>query len=166
MEAQENPTYLHVNPYCNDRQVIHIESILGSNVVILGIFSCKNDSSSNKVEVEKIEFEIYPMDGLFSWGFKKIIPQLDSDVKNNKIREIKIVLGTTNMKPKMTIICKGVSWEHDDIIDNKMYFNVLGKEFDRKELKEIFENKSITSNDFNNIPVAGRPCQFKLVSPM
>ena len=87
MEAQENPTYLHVNPYCNDRQVIHIESILGSNVVILGIFSCKNDSSSNKVEVEKIEFEIYPMDGLFSWGFKKIIPQLDSDVKNNKIRE-------------------------------------------------------------------------------
>ena len=53
-----------------------------------------------------------------------------------------------------------------DIIDNKMYFNVLGKEFNRKELKEIFENKSITSNDFNNIPVAGRPCQFKLVSPM
>jgi hypothetical protein len=166
MKEQEDPIYLHVNPDCETRQVIHAESILGSNVMILASFFCSENPPPGKVEVEKIEFEIYPMFGIFHWGFKKIIPQPDTDCKKGEVREIKIVLGTTKVDYKMTIYCKDVTWKHDDIIDNKMYFDVLGKEFNRDQLKEIFENGVVPKEEFINIPVEGRPCQFKLVSPM
>jgi hypothetical protein len=166
MKDPEIPIYLHVDPECKTRQVIHVESILGSNVTILASFFCKNNSSSNKVKVEKIKFEIYPMFGIFHWGFKKIIPQSDSDCKKGEVRKIKIVLGTTKAVPEMTITCKDVTWKYDDIIDNKMYFDVLGKEFNRDQLKEVFDNGVLPNEEFINIPVDKRPCQFKLVSPM
>jgi hypothetical protein len=169
MKEQEKPTYLYVDPYCGRRQVIHIESIAGSNIVFTATFNCEEPDASGKIVLKDVEFETYPMFGVFNWGFKRIEPQKDTDSKPNSIREIKVVMGIFEVEHKVIIPFKGVTWNKGDTIDNKMFFDVLGREVEREDLKKTLKTFGLNESmreEAIAIPVDGRPCQFKLVNPM
>ena len=161
-QQYERGIYLYVDPFKKDlRQLIHMESILGSNIAFTAKFDCDRENPNGDVRVNKLNFEIYPMSSLLRWGFKRIEPQVELDPVLGK-RIIKVVLGFNNADSTCEVVCKNICWGMDEIIDNKIYFDVFGMEIGRDQLGAELAKYGLGGPKIE-VPVEGRPCQFKLV---
>ena len=137
--TDKEQVYLNIDPYCGKMQLIHAESIAGSNLIIMANFSCNPSKTRNNVEVTEANFEIYPMFGLFNWGFKKIVPI--NEPKEGK-RIIKFVM-SLNGSPTMKVDFKGINWKADEIIDNEIKFYILGAKRDRSNLEKLMTKEGL-----------------------
>lgn len=183
---ENNDIYLNVKPFNTvsssektEPQLIHLESIVGCNVAIFASFKCSK-KTDNTIKVDNIDFEMYPMFGIYQLGFKKIeVCKGYYDREGKKVRVLKIELGLFKTKSFYSVDCTkygyDIEWLYDDIIDCKISYNLFGFIFnDRTKLKARIEEMGIFSSTHESeklpekiiIPRNGRPCQFKLVKEL
>ena len=136
--SDEKQIFLNVKPFCNDPQLIHIESSAGCNIALLTTLNCSvnNDTS---VKLKSVIFDMYPMYGVLSFGFKDIIVEKNSNLDGQKEIKFELELGSDIIRKEITFD-EGdeVIWEYNDIIDNHISFNIGKLKVDREELKDFF----------------------------
>lgn len=161
--AKGEQIYLNVNPLCDDLQVIHVESTLGFNLMLYAKFECAPSSDDDSVKVKKIKFYSYPMYGLLPFGIEDIIVEPEP---LQKFRIIRILMAASNGQTEYEVDLndKNIVWKYDEIVDNKVSFQVGEQKYTRKSLAA---SHPILEMGFPKnkllIPVGERPCQFRLV---
>ncbi|MDO1512864.1 hypothetical protein Q2T41_09375 [Maribacter confluentis] len=145
--------------------MIHVESTLGFNIMLYAEFDCTEYNDSNdSVKVNGVKFYSYPMSGLISFGILDV--KFETEPYHN-FRIIKILMGANgNNQHDVDLTNENIVWKYDEIVDNKISFEVKGHVYTRDTLAAshpMLDDESNTSFFSPLIPVGGRPCQFRLV---
>ena len=164
----EKEIFLNVKPFCNEPQLIHMESVAGCNIAFTGTFKCINNNDENTLKLKGIKFNMYPMFGLFTFGFDKIEVKRSPNNEGLRVIDFQLELGSEEYTKEITFDeGNEIIWNFNDTIDNNIVFKVGPIIIEREGLNDIFKKSNLYKNfkDFEaNVPTIDRPCKFKLVS--
>ncbi|WP_298543807.1 hypothetical protein [uncultured Aquimarina sp.] len=146
-------------------QVLHLESLFGSNIAILAHFEC-GPINNGCLQLKKGFFTMYPMLGVLNFGFREVGISNDGNfefalgiIDNDGVCESIEVDFTKNNQI--------VTWETKKIIKNEITFRIGNISMDRDTFVKYMEGLNIYRKGKEDmIPRNGRPCQFKLVTEL